>query len=316
MRIQCKTCGREVNTNIKNWQNGKCKECGSVGFVEADNPYKKTLDESIMDNPNIILKYVLLFVIAIIALILLISTFYIVGAGERAVLITLGNPSDSIITEGLHFKIPFIQTVRIFDIKTMKDEVDATAASKDLQTVSAKVAVNYHLQEGSAPRIYREVGTGYVDRILSPAIQESVKAATAQYTAEELITKRELVRETIKTLLISKMEQRGLTIEDVLITNFDFSKSFNDAIENKVTMEQNALAAKNKLQQIEFEAKQRVTQAEGEAEAIRIQAQAIQAQGGKEYVNLQAIAKWDGKLPTYTGGVIPFVNVNSNPTTV
>ena len=197
---------------------------------------------------------------------------------------------------------------RSFDIKTQKDEVDATAASKDLQTVSAKVAVNYHLQEGSAPRIYREVGTDYVNRILSPAIQESVKAATAQYTAEELITKRELVRETIKNLLVSKMEQIGIIIEDVLITNFDFSKSFNDAIEAKVTAEQNSLKEFNQLKAVEYQAQQRVTQAKGEAEAMRIQIQAITIQGGKEYVNLQAIARWNGILPLVTGGnSMPFI---------
>lgn len=254
-------------------------------------------------------------IFAIIVLTIIFGAFYIVSAGERAVLITLGNPSEAIISEGLHMKIPLIQSVQIFDVKTQKDEIDATAASKDLQTVSAKVAVNYHLQADSAPRIYREVGTGYVDRILSPAIQESVKASTAQYTAEELITKREFVREAIKTLLISKMEPRGITVEDVLITNFDFSETFNAAIENKVTMEQNALAAENKLKQIEFEAKQRIAQANGEAEAIRIQAAAITSQGGREYVNLQAIMKWNGIMPQVTGGAMPFINMNLNSAT-
>lgn len=248
--------------------------------------------------------------VLIVILFVLFSAVYTVNAGQRGVLITLGNPSNSIITEGLHFKAPFIQTIVKMDIKTQKDEVDATSASKDLQTVNAKIAVNYHLESSSAPRIYKEVGIDYVNRILSPAIQESTKAATAQYTAEELITKREQVRETIKQLLIDKMSIRGIVIEDVLITNFDFSKSFNDAIEAKVTAEQNALAAKNKLAQVEYEAQQRITQAEGEARAIEIQAKAITAQGGKEYVQLQAIQKWDGKTPIVTGGSIPFINMN------
>jgi regulator of protease activity HflC (stomatin/prohibitin superfamily) len=269
-----------------------------------------------MGNQEISISAGNIFTIAlvVIGVFALFSCMYIVSAGERAVLVTLGNPSDEVISEGLNFKIPFIQTVKIFDIKTQKDEVDASASSKDLQVVTAKVAVNYHLQEGSAPRILREVGVGYVDRILSPAIQESVKASTAQFSAEELITKRELVREEIKNLLISKMEPRGIIVEDVLITNFDFSKSFNDAIENKVTMEQNALAAKNKLQQIEFEAQQRVTQAQGEAEAIKIQAEAVQVQGGAAYVQLQAIAKWNGQMPQVTGGAMPFINLQMNTT--
>lgn len=249
-------------------------------------------------------------ILVVIISLLAFSCFYIINAGQRGVLITLGNPSDAIITEGIHFKVPFVQRVIKMDIKTQKDEVEASSASKDLQTVNAKIAVNYHLESNSAPRIYKEVGVNYVDRILSPAIQESTKAATAQYTAEELITKREQVRETIKQLLIDKMSIRGIVIEDVLITNFDFSKSFNDAIEAKVTAEQNALAAKNKLAQVEYEAQQRVTQAEGEAQAIAIQAKAITAQGGKEYVQLQAIQRWNGILPQVTGGAMPFINMN------
>jgi regulator of protease activity HflC (stomatin/prohibitin superfamily) len=253
--------------------------------------------------------FALVFLCLII--VLFFCSFYVVSAGERAVLITLGNPSDAVITEGLHFKIPIIQSAVVMDIKTQKDEVEATSASKDLQTVNAKIAVNYHLDSNSAPRIYKEVGIDYVNRILSPAIQESTKASTAQYTAEELITKREQVRETIKQLLIDKMSQRGIVIEDVLITNFDFSESFNAAIEAKVTAEQNALKEYNQLKAVEYQAQQRITQAEGEAQAIRIQAEAITSQGGKEYVQLQAINKWNGVLPAVTGGAIPFLNLGN-----
>jgi regulator of protease activity HflC (stomatin/prohibitin superfamily) len=269
--------------------------------------------EELVINPIKIGGWILF---AVVILIGLFGSMYIIEAGQRGILITLGNPSDQIITEGLHFKFPIIQSVVKMDIKTMKDEVEATSASKDLQTVNAKIAVNYHLESGSAPRIYKEVGIDYVSRILSPAIQESTKAATAKYTAEELITKREQVREDIRMLLREKMSDRGIVIEDVLITNFDFSSSFNTAIEQKVTAEQNALAAKNKLAQIEYEAQQRVTQATAEAEAIKIQAQAIQSQGGKEYVQLQAISKWSGNLPQMVGGnIMPFIgNLNYNAT--
>jgi len=277
-------------------------------MTEEETRKEPTFREQLKEETGFDLRW--LWLLLIIPLILL--SFNIIGAGERGVRVMLGNPSDSIISEGITFKIPLIQQIIIFDIKTQKDEVKATAASKDLQTVSADVAINYHLQQASAPRIYKEVGVGYVDRILSPAIQESIKAATAQYTAEELITKRELVRETIKTLLVAKMEPRGIVIEEVLITDFDFSESFNEAIENKVTMQQNALAAENKLKQIEFEAQQRITQAQGEAQAQKIQIEALKVQGGAEYVQLQAIAKWNGQLPTVTGGVTPFINLNLN----
>jgi regulator of protease activity HflC (stomatin/prohibitin superfamily) len=258
------------------------------------------------------MKYIGWGIVAIILIVIIFGSFYTISAGTRGVLVTLGNPNDAIITEGLHFKAPFIQSIIKMDIKTQKDEVEATSASKDLQTVNAKIAVNYHLESSSAPRIYQEVGIDYVNRILSPAIQESTKASTAQYTAEELITKREQVRETIKSLLIEKMGKRGIVIEDVLITNFDFSESFNQAIEAKVTAEQNALKEFNQLKAVEYQAQQRVSQATGEAEAIKIQAQAIQSQGGKDYVQLQAIAKWNGILPQVTSSAIPFININTN----
>ena len=259
-------------------------------------------------------KLVVWGIVVVLLLAIAFSSFYIVNAGERAVLITLGNPSDAVITEGLNFKAPFIHSVIKMDIKSQKDEVDATSASSDLQTVNAKIAVNYHLESSSAPRIYKEVGTDYVNRILSPAIQESTKASTAQFTAEELITKREQVREAIKQLLKDKMGPRGIVIEDVLITNFDFSESFNQAIEAKVTAEQNALKELNQLKAVEYQAQQRVTQAKAEAEAIEIQAKAITSQGGKEYVQLQAISKWNGILPTVTGGAMPFINIGLNAT--
>jgi regulator of protease activity HflC (stomatin/prohibitin superfamily) len=272
----------------------------------------KNNEEETILKPQHVATFAILAFCALLVLVVLFGTFYIVSAGERAVLITLGNPSDTTISEGLHFKLPIIQSKVIFDIKTQKDEVEATSASKDLQTVNAKIAVNYHLEEASAPRIYKEVGVDYVNRILSPAIQESTKASTAQFTAEELITKREQVREKIRELLREKMSPRGIVVEDVLITNFDFSKSFNDAIEAKVTSQQNALKELNNLKAVEYQAQQRVTQAQGEAEAIRIQAAAITSQGGKEYVNLQWIAKWNGVVSQVSGGATPFINLDLN----
>lgn len=276
--------------------------------TETNNKNKRDPETQRVMN---VLKLVGWAFIIIIGLIFLFGSFYIIGAGERGVIVTLGNPSDAIITEGLHFKFPMIQKIIKFDIKTQKDEVEATAASKDLQTVQTKVAVNYHLDSSSAPRIYQEIGVDYVSRIISPAIQETVKASTAQFTAEELITKREEVREKIRILLYEKVFGRGIIVEDILITNFDFSESFNAAIENKVTNEQNALAAKNKLEQVKYEADQRIAAANGEAEAIRIQSQAIQSQGGKEYVQLQAISRWNGIMPLVVGsGSMPFININ------
>lgn len=243
---------------------------------------------------------------------LVFGSFYIIGAGERGVIITLGKASDISYEPGLHFKMPIIQKVIKFDVKTQKYEAEASAASSDLQTVNTKLAINYHVQPSSVPTLYREIGLDYSQRIIQPLEQEIVKATTAKYTAEELITRREQVREDMKSLLSEKLIARGIVVEEVSIVNFDFSSSFNEAIEAKVTAEQQALAAKNKLAQIEYEAQQRVTTAKGEAEAIKIQSQAIQSAGGKEYVQLQAIARWNGELPMVVGtGSMPFITIPS-----
>lgn len=240
---------------------------------------------------------------------LLFGTWSIVRAGERGVRVRFGAAVGT-VNEGLNFKLPYIEKIVKMDVKVQKDEVDAGGASKDLQTVNSKLAVNFNLSPDYVTEIYKSVGLDYKSRLIDPAIQESVKAVTAKYTAEELITKRELVRDEIKTVLSGKMLPYGLIIDQVNIVNFDFSESFNTAIEAKVTAEQSALAAKNKLEQVKFEAEQRVTTAKAEAEAIRIQAQAITQQGGAEYVNLKAVEKWNGVMPQYMlGNSTPFINI-------
>ncbi len=250
--------------------------------------------------------------ILFIGLISLFSTFYIVSAGERAVLITLGKPSMDAQGEGLHFKIPFIQTKVIMDVKTQKYQADLTASSRDLQDVKTSIAINYRVSPELTPEIYKTIGLGYADIIVYPLEQEVNKGITAQYTAEELITKREDVRQKMKDSLTEKLMPRGIIVEEVSIVNFAFSESFNQAIEAKVTAEQNALQAKNKLEQIKYEAEQKVTSAKAEAEALRLQKSEITP----DLIRLRsievqklAIEKWNGILPQVTGGAIPFISM-------
>lgn len=255
-------------------------------------------------------------ILGILLLILLFGMIYTIEAGERGVLLTFGKPDLDAKGEGIHFKIPIVQKVQKMDVKTQKYEADLTAASADLQDVNTKIAINYRITADRVPEIYREIGLNYADKIIYPVEQEVNKAITARFTAVELVTKRDEVRNEMKNLLTERLQARGIVVEEVSIVNFAFSPSFTAAIENKVTAEQNALAAKNKLEQIKYEADQRVAQAEGEAQAIAAQAEAIRAQGGTEYVQLQAIAKWDGKLPQYNigGGAVPFINIQpTNP---
>jgi regulator of protease activity HflC (stomatin/prohibitin superfamily) len=242
----------------------------------------------------------------------MVNPFVIVKAGERGVVLNWGAVSDKILNEGISWRVPVKQKVEKLDVKIQKEEADATAASKDLQTVTTKIALNYHLNPEYVNKLWQNVGSDYKIRIIDPAIQEAIKAITAKYTAEELVTKRQTVKEEIKLLLVDRLAKEYIITDELSIVNFDFSESFNKAIEAKVTAEQNALAAKNKLEQSKYEADQRIAQAKGEAEAIKIQAEAIQSQGGAEYVNLKAVEKWNGVLPVQMipNATVPFINLN------
>ena len=263
------------------------------------------------ENEKRVTKIIVYSVVIILAIVLalFIKPFKIVGAGERGVVLRLGKV-ERVMDEGLNWKTPIVEKVKILDVKTQKEEVEAGSASKDLQTVSATIALNYHLQADKVGVLWQSLGAEYKERIIDPAIQESVKAATAKYTAEELITKRAQVKDDIKISLTERLAKEWITVDEVSIVNFEFSQSFNVSIENKVKAEQDALAAKNKLEQVKFEAEQRVTQAKAEAEAIRIQAQAITQQGGDNYVELKRIEKWNGAYPQYMlSGAVPLLQI-------
>jgi len=254
--------------------------------------------------------YERLGVIVLFLALLFFTSTAIIGAGERGIVLRLGSV-NRVLEDGFHFKLPILEKVNTLNIQTQKEEVNADSASKDLQIVTTSIALNYNLQPENVGLLWAQIGKEYQARIIMPAIQEAVKAATSRFTAEELITQREKVREEMKLLLTAKLSNSYIDVTDISIVNFNFSPSFNEAIEKKVTAEQDALASKNKLEQVKFEAEQRITQAKGEAEAIRIQAEAIQSQGGAEYVNLKAIEKWNGVLPVYTlGESIPLLNLN------
>lgn len=248
------------------------------------------------------------FILSLFFLIFL--PFTVIGAGERGVAVTFGTVSSDVLDSGFHLINP-LASVHKFSVQTTKVEADASAASSDLQTVTAKVAINYHLDPTQVVSLYRSVGDAdaFSSRVVVPAIQDSVKSATAQYTAEQLITKRAEVSEAIKTALASRLGAFA-SVESVAITNFEFSVSFNEAIERKVTAEQNAIASKNLLEQKKYEAEQIIVTAQADAEAIRIQAEAVQNQGGQAYIDLVIANKWDGELPQYMmGDSVPFINI-------
>lgn len=247
-------------------------------------------------------------IIGLVVLVLLFGAVGTVGAGERGVLLQFGAVQDKIFGEGLYFKIPFVQQVVKMDVKIKKDEVPASAASKDLQVVTSKIALNYHLDPTAVNKIWQEVGENYNARVIAPSIQEAVKAESAKYTAEDLITKREEVKDQIKNNLSQRLAERNIIVDELNIIEFEFSQAFNEAIEAKVTAEQLKLKADRDLERIRIEADQKVAEAEGKAEAIRIEATALRQNA--KVVELRWIEKWDGKVPTYWGQASPFIGLN------
>ncbi len=267
----------------------------------------KVIDPQKIEDLNKLRKSVPTFLVILLGFFVLLNGIGTVGAGERGVLLQFGAVQDKVFDEGLYFKIPFIQEVQKMDVKIQKDEVPASASSKDLQIVTSRVAINYHLLPSAVNKVWQEVGKDYNARIIAPSIQEAVKATTAKFTAEELIVKRENVKEQIKMNLLERLSKNHIVVDELNITAFDFSKAFNEAIEAKVTAEQLKLKSERDLERIKIEAEQRVAEAEGKAKAIRTEAQALSA--NVKVVELRWIEKWDGKTPVYWGGANPFIGL-------
>ena len=215
-------------------------------------------------------KYIIAGVVVLVLLVLVSQSFSIVSAGHTGVVVTMGAVNDTVLSEGLQLKVPFAQRVVQIDNRTQKVESEGTASSKDLQIITYKVALNYKINNNASAKIYKTVGKDYEQIIIAPAIQESIKAVTAGFTAEELITRRQEVGDQIKESLSEKINPYGLSAEVFNIVNFDFSEEFNKAVEAKQTAQQQALKAEQDLTRIKVEAQQKVEQAKAEAESIKL----------------------------------------------
>jgi prohibitin 2 len=248
--------------------------------------------------------------VAIFAAGVLYSSFTIVPAGHVGVQVTMGEVNQTVLNEGAQFVNP-ISNIKHVDVRLARANLNnASAGTKDIQQVHTDIVINYRLTPAKVPHIYKEFGLDVDTKVLGPAINESFKSAVGHYTSEELITKRDAVNLDIMARLSEKLAPFNIVVNNVSLVNFGFSKAYQDAIEQKVIATQAKLRADQDYERIQVEAKSRIAQAKGEAEAIAIQASAIQHQGGAAYVQLQAIEKWDGKLPNVMGaGPTPFINV-------
>ncbi|CAB4241798.1 HflC Membrane protease subunits, stomatin/prohibitin homologs [uncultured Caudovirales phage] len=243
---------------------------------------------------------------------ILFSSFTVISAGHTGVQVTLGEVNPNPLTEGVHFVNP-ISSIKDVDVRLQRAELKAAnAGTKDLQVVHTDIVVNFRLDPLKVPHIYKEYGLNVDEKVLGPGINEAFKSVTGHYTSEELVTKRDLVSTEILQHLMAKMAPFNITVSNISLVNFGFSEAYQKAIEAKVIATQQTAKAEQDLARIKVEAASRIAQAEGEAKAIAIQATAIQSNGGQNYVQLQAIEKWDGKLPvTMMGGsTVPFVNLN------
>lgn len=280
-----------------------------------------------MENNTQFYKMVKYAVIGLFVIVMLVMSVGTVSSSEIGVKTRLGKVVGT-VPSGAYFKLPFLEKVNIIDLKVKTVDYDKngaegdaadtsslTASSKDLQEVWANVVVNYKVNPEKAIDIFVQYKNaeqfGY--NVIEPIIRQSVKSMTAQYTAEELVTKRLEISDKVNTLLAEEIPKNGATLVLANLTNFEFSSGFKQAIEAKVTAVQLAEAQKNKLEQVKYEAQQTIETAKATAEAQRISSQALAAQGGSDYVQLKAIEKWNGILPIQMipGSTVPFVNLNN-----
>jgi prohibitin 2 len=311
-------------------------------FKRSDHPYKRkkiTPEGEPLEGGGVSRSLVRIVVPIIIGIIIIsiiaVSSVRIVDAGNRGVLVQFGNvDTDASLDEGLHFVVPFRDNVVQMEVRTQKIVESATSASKDLQDVSTQVALNYHVNPDRAQVLYQQLGPDYANRVIVPAIQESVKQVTARFNAEELITKRETVKNQIEEQITARLAAYNIIADATSITDFQFSELFKQAVEAKVSAQQRALQAQNELRRIQIEAQQNeaqaigeqkaniaraegtkqsnVLQAEGEAQAITIIDK--QLRNNPTYLEWLKTTRWDGVLPLVTGGaggqgVTPFIEI-------
>lgn len=250
-----------------------------------------------------------LYPLAIPLLILAFECFTIIPAGHVGVQVTMGEVNLHTLPAGVNFVNP-ISSVKDVEVRVKRADLkEAQAGTKDLQQVHTDIVIQYRMNPEKVPHIYKEFGLNVDDKILGPGVNEAFKAVTAHYNSEELITKRDQVSSEILDHVRSKVAPFDIEIQGISLVNFGFSAAYQQAIEQKVIATQQKQKAEQDLERIKVEAQQAIATAEGRAKAIQIETQAINSQGGAAYVQLEAIKKWDGKLPQYNGGVVPFVNL-------
>ncbi|HJU26773.1 MAG TPA: prohibitin family protein [Rhodanobacteraceae bacterium] len=244
--------------------------------------------------------------VAVLVLLLLWSSFVTIGPGERGVLMTFGAVQHGVLAPGLHMKIPLVQTVKRMNVQIQKSQTQETAASRDLQDVTSEVAVNWSINPLDAEWVYERLGdeSQLADKVIAPIVSNAVKAVAAHYDAEQLVEKRDQVRDEIQQQIVVALTQYKVQVQGVNITNFQFSQDYSHAIEQKQVAQQRAQQAEYDLARVKVQAQQEVAQAEGQAQAQKL----LQSTLTPQIIQLKAVEKWNGVLPQVTGnGAVPFI---------
>jgi regulator of protease activity HflC (stomatin/prohibitin superfamily) len=248
--------------------------------------------------------------IFLLLLAIIFRPFVIVNAGERGVLMQFGKVQNQVLDEGIHPILPVVTSVKRLSVRVHKNSFQADAASKDLQKITTELAINWHIDPTKANKIFQQVGDEeqIVNGIITPAVSEVLKAATAKKTAEEIITIRTKLKEEIDNNLRKRLAAYSLIVDDVSLVNFAFSPEFSRAIESKQIAEQEAKQAEFIAKKATQEAQAEINRAKGQAEAQRLQRQTLTP----DLLQKQAIEKWDGHFPTVMGGngTLPLININ------
>ena len=286
------------------------KQVEDYNLETKRNAARFNTEAKLADVPEFKLVMPSAIAVGLCAGIFLMESITIVPAGHVGVQVTFGEVNQNTLSEGLHLVNP-MSSVKNIEVRMVAAKLPASSAgTKDLQQIHTEIVLNYRLDGTKAAHIYKDFGLDLEGRVILPALNEAFKAVTAHYTSEELITKRDEVSAKIREEVVVKLGKYAVGVNDISLVNFGFSAEYQKAIEAKVIATQEKLKAEQDLARIEVEAKQTIAKAEGRAKAIQIETQAINSQGGASYVQLKAIEKWDGKLPTTNaGGSVPFINL-------
>lgn len=261
-----------------------------------------------------------LIVGAVIAVVLLIAMFILwpfatVPAGYVGVMTSFGAPSSTVYDPGIHFRMPISQSMHNVYIGVYKAESDVAGSSKDLQQVDMKVSVNFNIMPTAAIGVYSNLSGDPWTQVMDPAVHDIVKAVAARYEATDLIQKRDQVSQEVRESLLTRFKNIGVNVSAVNIVNFQFSKQFNDAIEAKITAQQNALRVENEIVQTKWEAQKRVVDSEASLRVAENNAKANELMGksleaSPALIEMKKIEKWNGAYPTYMmGSAMPMIQL-------